>query len=362
MSIMLFTGFPGFLGSELLPRVLERSPDDRAVCLVQSKFHAQACSRLEQIEGTNPRLRGRTDLAVGDITEPDLGMKDAFQIRNKTSEIFHLAAIYDLSVPRDVAMRVNVEGTRNVLDFAEGVPALQRLHYVSTCYVSGSYVGVFTEGDLEKGQSFNNFYEETKYLAEVDVQRRMRGGLPTTIYRPAIVVGDSRTGVTQKYDGPYYVIRWLLRQPYLAVLPVMGKPSATYVNVVPRDFVADAISHLSGFDTSEGKVDHLADPKPLNVSQLIKVMAHATRRVVLRVPFSAACAKFAIEHVPGIYPLMKIPSSAIDYFVHPTLYDCTNALADLEGSGVKVPPLPTYIDRLVDFVRHHPALGSSPMA
>ena len=110
-------------------------------------------------------------------------------------------------------MRINVDGTRNVLDFAQEARNLRRLHYVSTCYVSGRTAGVFTEHDLEKGQSFNNYYEETKYLAEVEVQQRMRAGLPTTIYRPAIVVGDSRTGATQKYDGPYFVIRWLLRQP-----------------------------------------------------------------------------------------------------------------------------------------------------
>jgi thioester reductase-like protein len=362
MSIVFFTGFPGFLGSELLPRVLERSPEYRAVCLIQSTFIAQARSRLEHIEKTYPHLSGRIDLTIGDITEPGLGLASIAKIQNETSEIFHLAAIYDLSVPRDVAMRVNVKGTRNVLDFAEGVPTLRRLQYVSTCYVSGRFAGPFSEDDLEKGQSFNNHYEETKYLAEVEVQARMRDGLPATVYRPAIVVGDSRTGVTQKYDGPYFVIRWLLRQPFIAVLPVVGKPSVTRVNVVPRDYVVNAMSHLSGLDTSAGKVYQLADPEPLTVSELIKLMGHATRRTVVRIPFPRAFAKFAIDHVPGVYRLMQIPSPAIDYFVHPTLYACASTLADLEGSGVKVPPLPTYVDRLVDFVRCHPDIGSSPMA
>src|SRR6185295_13240080 len=106
---------------------------------------------------------------------------------------------------REVGMRVNVDGTRHVLDFAAAQPSLERLHYVSTCYVSGRYQGVFAESDLEKGQTFNNYYEETKYLAEVEVQRRMREGLPATIYRPSVVVGDSTSGATQKYDGPYFV-------------------------------------------------------------------------------------------------------------------------------------------------------------
>ena len=361
MSIVLFTGFPGFLGSELLPRVLERSPDDRAVCLIQSRFIGQARSRLEHIEGAHPNLRGRMELAVGDITEPDLGLDSVSRLKEQTSEVFHLAAVYDLSVPRDVGMRVNVTGTRNVLDFAESARRLRRLHYVSTCYVSGRYAGIFSEADLEKGQSFNNYYEETKYLAEVEVQGRMRGGLSATVYRPAVVVGDSRTGATQKYDGPYYVIRWLLRQPFVAVLPVVGKPSVTRVNLVPRDYVVDAMTCLSGLDTSVGKVYHLADPNPLTVSELIEVMGHATRRKIVRVPLPRVAAKFAIDRVPGVYWLMQIPSPVIDYFVHPTLYTCVSTLADLEGSGLKVPPLPSYLDRLVDFVRCHPNIGSSPM-
>ncbi len=362
MSIVFFTGFPGFLGSELLPRVLERSPEYRAVCLIQSKFTSQARSRLEHIEGVHPDLRGRIDLVVGDITEANLGLDNVSQLKEQTSEVFHLAAVYDIGVPREVAMQVNVVGTQNVLDFAEESPRLRRLQYVSTCYVSGRHAGIFSEDDLDKGQSFNNYYEETKYLAEVEVRARMRGGLPATIYRPAIVVGDSRTGATQKYDGPYFVIRWLLRQPFVAVLPVVGKPSVTRVNLVPRDFVVDAISYLSRLDASAGRVYQLADPEPLTVSELIKLVGNATRRMVVRVPLPRVAAKFAIDHVPGVYRLMQIPSSLIDYFVHPTLYTCVSTLADLEGSGVAVPPLPTYMDRLVDFVRCHPGIGSNPMA
>ncbi len=362
MSIVFFTGFPGFLGSELLPRVLGRSPESRAVCLIQSKFTAQAHSRLEHLEQAYPHLRGRVELTVGDITEPDVGLEDSPRIKSQMSEVFHLAAIYDLGVPRDVAMRVNVEGTQNVLDFAEGAPRLRQFQYVSTCYVSGRHAGLFSEDDLEKGQPFNNHYEETKYLAEVEVRARIRGGLPATIYRPAIVVGDSCTGATQKYDGPYFMIRWLLRQPFVAVLPVVGKPSATRVNLVPRDYIVDAISHLSGLDTSVGKTYQLADPDPLTVSELIQLVGRATRRIVVRIPLPCAVAKLAIDRVPGVYRLMQIPSSAIDYFVHPTLYSCSNTLEDLEAAGVKVPPLPTYVDRLVDFVRRHPRIGSSPMA
>jgi thioester reductase-like protein len=309
-----------------------------------------------------PHLRGRVELAVGDITKPDLGLESTSRLKDQTNEIFHLAAIYDLRVPRDLSMQVNLAGTQNVLKFAVQTRRLRRLQYVSTCYVSGRHAGVFSEHDLEKGQSFNNYYEETKYLAEVEVQACMGGGLPATVYRPAIVVGDSHTGVTQKYDGPYFAIRWLLRQPYVAVMPVVGRPHATWVNLVPRDFIVDAISYLSSLDTSVGRVYQLADPEPLTVSKLIEVLGRASGRKVVRIPFPRAAAKFAIDFVPGVQRWMQIPSATIDYFVHPTQYACDNTVADLEGSGLKVPAFSAYADRLVDFVRSHPDIGSEPMA
>ena len=192
MSSIFFTGFPGFLGSELLPRVVLRTDHD-ALCLVQPKFRALAEERAQQLVKVHPALANRIHLVEGDLTQ-SLDHVDVADVR----EIYHLAAVYDLSVPREVGMRVNVTGTQRVLDLAERAARLDRLHYVSTCYVSGRHPGVFTEDDLEKGQTFNNFYEETKYLAEVAVRKRMPE-IPTTVYRPAVVVGDSTTGATQKF-------------------------------------------------------------------------------------------------------------------------------------------------------------------
>src|SRR5262245_36312782 len=166
---VLFTGFPGFLGSRLLPRVLRRAPDARAACLVQPKFEALAKDRVAALERADVGLRGRIDLVTGDLTETGLGLADRAGLAAGVTEIWHLAAVYDLSVPRDVGMRVNVDGTRNVLRFAEDCPGLRRHQYVSTCYVSGRHCGPFHETDLDVGQPFNNFYEETKFLAEVAV-------------------------------------------------------------------------------------------------------------------------------------------------------------------------------------------------
>ena len=222
MSRLLFTGYPGFLGSRLLPRILRRTDGVSATCLVQPTVTELARRRLADLELAEPSLRGRVELVEGDITRADLGLGAGLRrIASEVTGIHHLAAVYDLGVRREVGMRINLYGTRHVLDFAEACPGLERFHYVSTCYVSGRHPGIFGEEDLEKGQEFNNYYEETKYLAEVEVRDRTQGGLPATIYRPAIVVGDSETGATQKYDGPYAVIRWLLRQPGIALLPAL---------------------------------------------------------------------------------------------------------------------------------------------
>lgn len=361
MSKIFLTGFPGFLGSELLPRILSPDNDKVAICLVQEKFLADAERRAEALKSEYPYLENRLELLVGDITQPNLALGKPKKLQKSIIEIFHLAAVYDLSVERSLGMRVNVDGTRNVLDFAADCGGLERFQYVSTCYVSGRYAGIFREQDLAKGQKFNNYYEETKFLAELEVQKRMVAGLPTTIYRPAIVVGDSRTGATQKYDGPYYVMRWLLRQPLVAVLPVVGDPGTVRVNLVPSDFVVDAIAELSGQAKSLGKVYQLADPNPLTVDELIRELGRATGRLVIRVPAPWEASKLAIDYLPGVYRLMQIPSSAIDYFVHPTHYTCDNTVEDLAGTGVELPSFLGYLDRLVRFVKQHPEIGSDAM-
>ena len=361
MPTIFFTGFPGFLGRELLPRVLERRAGAEAVCLVQEKFAPAARAAAEELARAYPRTGGRIRLVTGDITRSDLGM-EAGALAREVVEIHHLAAVYDLGVAREVALRVNVDGTRHMLDLAERCPALERFHYVSTCYVSGRHPGVFTEDDLEVRQRFNNHHEETKYLAELDVRARMRAGLPVTVYRPAITVGDSVTGVTQKYDGPYFAIQWLVRQPGpLAVMPAVGDLTAE-VNVVPRDFVVDAIAHLSGLARSLGRTYQLADPAPLSARALLEVLGRALGKRLLRVPLTVGLAKWAIERVPGVYRLLRMPSPIIDYFVHPTHYDTRNAQADLAGSGIACPPLASYVDRLVAFVRQNPGVGAAPMA
>ncbi len=359
---VLLTGFPGFLGSELVKRILRRPGRAEILCLVQAKFAALATERAEALAAEEKVDLERIALVEGDITEPGLGLADPDGTAREIRELFHLAAVYDLTVKRDLAMKVNVEGTRHVLDFAERARGLERFQYVSTCYVSGRHAGIFRESDLAKGQKFQNFYEETKYLAEVDVRERQAAGLPTTIYRPGIVCGDSKTGETQKYDGPYYILRWLLKQPSIAVLPVPSGADQMRVNLVPRDFVVGAIDALSNQALSLGKCYQLADPDPPTIQEAITSMGQATGRFIVRVPVTVGLAKAAIDHVPGVYRLMGIPSNAIDYFAHPTFYDTTQADADLGALGISCPKLADVLPVLVDFMKRHPEIGSDAMA
>ena len=360
MSIVFFTGFPGFLGRELLPRVLKRG-DHRAVCLVQERYMSEA-ERVRDAIAAEHGLKDRIELVAGDITKSDLGLGSRLDTLAKdTFEVYHLAAVYDLAVGREFAMRVNVDGTRHILDYCERCPSLRRHQYISTCYVSGRYDGVFREEDLEKNQLFNNFYEETKHLAEVEVRRRM-SQIPTSIYRPSIVVGDSATGETQKYDGPYFAIRYMLKQPTpVVVMPLVGKPDQNRMNVVPRDFVVQAIAHLSGLVKSTGKTYALADPNPMTIAGLIDAMEQHTGKKLIRIPLPLGVAKAAIDKVPGVKSFFGFPSDAVDYFVHPTSYDTTNTTRDLGDSGIAVPHFSSYLTNLVSYVRANPKVPSKAM-
>ncbi|SFC61227.1 Thioester reductase domain-containing protein [Halobiforma haloterrestris] len=353
---VFLTGFPGFLGSALLERLLARG-DGPVACLVQPRYLETARRRAREIADGLERDAGIA-LLEGDITEPDLGLDDTAALAD-VGEVYHLAAVYDLGVDRDLAEAVNVRGTEHVLEFVEERGA--RLHYVSTCYVSGRYDGVFTEDHLREGQSFNNHYEETKYRAEVAVQERMADGLPATIYRPAIVVGDSRTGETDKYDGPYYLLRLLLAQPsWLSVTFAPPGADGAELNVVPRDFVVDAIASLSDREESVGEVYQLCDPAPLPVSRFVDVLADAAGHRTVGVPTTKSLARSVTERLEARFGVDLEPAT-LDYLDHPTRYACPATRRALAGSGIEVPPFESYADRLVDYVRRNPDVRDDAM-
>ena len=362
MSDLLMTGFPGFLGSALLPRLLERRPDMRAICLVQARHRDLAADRAAQIESEHPHTSGRIVLVEGDITVPGLGVDVTHRpLLADVTEVWHLAAVYDLSVPEQVARRVNVEGTGHILEFCTSRAHLTRLQYVSTCYVSGDHDGVFTEDDLDLGQGFLNHYESTKFEAEVLVRRAMRHGLPATIYRPGVVVGDSQTGETQKYDGPYYLASFLRKQPSLAVVPAVGDPDQVRFGLVPRDYVITAMDELSVMDASEGRTYALTDPNPPTARQLVDAFASHLGKKVVWVPLPLGVTRTLVGGIPGMEALLGLPAEGLDYFAYRTVHDTSHAIADLEGTGVRCPAFADYAGTLLDFMAEHPEISSAAM-
>ena len=344
----LFTGFPGFLGARLLPRLMELRSDLRFCCLVQRRFLEAARTAVDEMTSAHPHTAGRVSLVVGDITEEGLGLSAtaARELRRDLVCAYHLAAVYDLAVRRDVGQRINVQGTRNVLAFVSEARRLERLHYVSTAYVSGTAVGLFRETDLDVGQSFKNHYEETKFLAEVEV---VKAGLPTTTYRPGIVVGDSRTGETGKFDGPYFVLTAMERVFSPGVFLKVGS-GRNPVNIVPVDFVIESLARLSTSPVSEGKTYHLTDPQPISAHEVAELFARSLGKSFVYPPVPLALARLMFAPSP-VQRFFGMPVEHLDYFDHPCRYDARVATRDLHEMGVACPRFPDYVQRLVAFYR-----------
>ena len=361
---VFITGFPGLIATGLIERLLDVRPGEGFVCLVEPRARGVAEERLDELEQRHPGARQRLELVEGDITDAVLGVDERRRaaLQASTEEVFHLAAVYDVRVSREVATAVNVDGTLHVARFAQSCPGLRRFHHMSSFGVAGHHSGVFTESDLDLAQPFRNHYVESKFEAECLVRELADAGLPITVYRPGYVVGDSDTGATQKYDGPYFLIRWILRQPaWLSVVPTIGDPHDTYPNIVPRDFVADATAYLSGLEHSLGTTYQLVDPDPPDLRELIDSIAAATDHRVVAVRMPVGLTKQVMSR-PLIQRVAGMPAEVLDYFDHPTRFTCEHTLRDLAGSGIHCPPLATYLHRLVDFVRAHPEIGSDPPA
>ena len=345
---VLFTGFPGFIGARLIPRLLELEPGTTFHCLVQEKFLSAADASVAALAEEHPGTKGRIRLVVGDITSPGLGLaaSKAKEFLKHLAGCFHLAAVYDLAVARDVGLRINVEGTKNVLEFLAGAPAFERLDYVSTAYVSGTAVGTYRETDLDVGQKFKNFYEETKFLAEVAVTESR---IPAAIYRPGIVVGNSKTGETAKFDGPYFSLNAMGVLPSPGAFIKVGTGDAE-VNLVPVDFVLEAIARLSTWPGAIGKTYHLTDPSPVTAFEIEEMFAKALGKSFLYVPVPLLVAKLLFTPKP-IQKAFGMPVQSLDYFDHPVHYDAKQATLDLARFDVACPLFPDYVQRLVAFWR-----------
>ena len=350
---VLFTGFPGFIGKQLIERLLRAHPETSFTFLIQEKMRPLAEKSVAAIDANHSGFGERASLVAGDITQPWLGMgEDAYrQETGRTTHVWHLAAVYDLSVPESIAYRVNVIGTANILDFCEDCTSFVRLDYVSTCYVSGERTGLVRESELDEGQAFKNHYESTKAWAEMEVRRRMHR-LPACIHRPAMVVGDSRTGETDKYDGPYFVVKLLMRLPKWVPMVHIGEGTAR-PNMVPVDFLCDGMAAVWDNPDALGHTIQWADPNPYPtkdvVERLLKILGRA--RAIGTVPPEPVELALSAEKVREV---VHVPKETIIYFNHDVIYDTENQVRLLEGTGVRCPDFLSYWPTLVEYVRTHP--------
>jgi thioester reductase-like protein len=347
-TLSLLTGFPGFIGRRLAVRLLGADPDLQLVALVEPRMLTAARAAAAEIDDE------RLEVVSGDIGEPRLGLGDADhdRLQAEVRHVFHLAAIYDLAVPLEVAQRVNVEGTGNVVDFCHAAEALDRLVYISTAYVAGMRTGVVYEHELVMGQAFKNHYESTKFQAEAWVRARM-DEVPTTIVRPAIVVGDAKTGETRKFDGPYFILRTIARAER-AGRPVVqfGRADAPF-NVVPVDFVVEAIAAAAVAEEAAGETLHLVDPEPLTANELTEALSLEYAGRPPRGRISPALAAQSLR-VPAVRKALGgTPRESIAYLNHPVRFDTRRALAVLGAQGLRPPSFRDYVGPMVEFFRTH---------
>lgn len=348
-----FTGATGFIGARLIKRVAALNQDASLVSLVQEELVPVARNVGTFLKEKFPEVNYQW--VVCDIAKPGLGLPEAAtrQLRQEISQFYHLAAIYDLAVGRATAWKVNVTGTQNVLDFLEGCQKNPCLFYFSTCYVSGRRRGIIYEDELEHKEGFKNFYEETKYEAEVLVRRSQTKGKRVVILRPGIVCGDSQTGETSKFDGIYATFNFLDRMKFLPVrLPKPGALEAE-LNIVPVDYVVEATAAIAeAEEAAVGRTCHLADPEPIGADQFYDLCCRTLTGRTAGIRLSSKIISAALSS-RSVRRWLKVPKEALTYFNHPCRYDCTNTLRLLQEAGVLCPRFSDYFPALLDFWRQH---------
>ena len=352
---IFLTGFPGFIAVRLIKELARGGA--QFLLLVENKDKPlagarEAIARLVEETGVGAE---HFQIVKGDITREHLGMDDAeFEMAcGETTMLFHLAALYDLGVKPEPARQVNVEGTRKVNEFARACRRLGRYHYVSTCYVAGLREGLIREDELAHTAGFRNFYEQTKYLAELEVEQ-LKDVLPVTIHRPAVVCGDSRSGETSKYDGIYYLIKYLRMWPALLSQVNIGNRDVR-LNIVPVDFVVEAMAALARDEGAVGATVQLADPRPLTTHDLFETIAESLVGHGSRLSLPKWMVRASLS-LPLAEKVTQLPRTGAPYFFIKQTYDTSRADALLAPHGISCPPFPSYVGALIDYVARHPRL------
>jgi thioester reductase-like protein len=350
------TGATGFIGRHLVERLLEREGDIHVLVREGSR---ERLDRLVERWGAGDRIKP----VVGDLQRPRLGLSDeqVAALSGKVEHVFHLAAIYDMTADDASNERLNVDGTRNAVELANALHA-GCLHHVSSVAVAGERRGLFREDHFDEGQKLPSAYHRTKFESEKLV--REEADVPWRVYRPALVVGHSQTGEMDKIDGPYYFFKAIqkIRHALPEWVPLVG-PELGYTNLVPVDFVAAALDHIAHQPGLNFQAFHLTNPKPMRVGESLNAFAAAAHapQLALRIDkrLTDALPKGTLSmlmKLPQLRDVRRtlladfgIPEEVVEHMALKPQFDTRDTERALAGSGIEVPELHTYANRLWDY-------------
>lgn len=356
------TGATGFIGKRLVKKLLERKGS--VVYFLLRKESAGKVAELRSYWGVSA---ARAVPVFGDLTARKLGVttEDVKKLKGQIDHFHHLAAVYDLSADTESQVAVNIEGTRNTVEFAKAIDA-GHFHHVSSIAAAGLYEGVFREDMFEEAEGLDHPYFLTKHESEKIVRQDCK--MPWTVYRPAMVVGDSQTGEMDKIDGPYYFFKLIQRMRQLLPpwMPAVGLEGGR-VNIVPVDFVVNAINVISHQPSIGKKCFHLVDPVGYRVGDVLDIFSRAAHAPRMNLFVNAALLGFIPKGIKkslmAIAPVRRVrnavlkdlglPEDMLTFVNYPTRFDCRETLAALKGSGVQCPNLKDYAWRLWDYWERH---------
>jgi NAD(P)-dependent dehydrogenase (short-subunit alcohol dehydrogenase family) len=358
------TGATGFIGKRLVKALLARKGSS-VHFLVRDASKADA---LYEYWGLSGSAKARAVPVVGDLTAKKLGVAaDTIKaLKGQVDAVYHLAAVYDLSADEESQVQVNIEGTRNLVEFAKAVDA-GHLHHVSSIAAAGLYEGVFREDMFDEAENLEHPYFMTKHESEKIVRKESK--VPWTVYRPAFVVGDSTTGEMDKIDGPYYFFKLIqrMRQILPPWFPSVGLEGGR-INIVPVDFVVRCIDHVSHSKAEiKGKAFHLVDPMGYRIGDVLDIFSKAAHAPKMNLFINAALLGFIPKSVKkglmALAPVRRIrnavmkdlglPEDVLTFLNWPTRYDRRELDAALKGSGIECPKLDDYAWRLWDYWERH---------
>jgi len=351
------TGGTGFIGRFLVEKLLGRG--EKIYLLVQEKSLDRYEKLLERVGATSEEVIA----VIGTLTAPNLGIsdKDISTLKGDVTNFYHLAAIYDLYASAEVQEAVNVQGTRNAVSAATLMDA-KCFQQVSSIAAAGLYKGTFREDMFSEAEKLNNPYLKTKHESEKIVREECT--IPWRIYRPGMVIGHSKTGEIDKIDGPYYFFKMLqkIRGVLPQWMPTIGIEGGR-LNIVPVDFIVDALDFISHADGEDNKCFHLTDPDPYKVGEVLNIFAKAGHAptMTMRIDsqmfgFIPAMIRNGVKNLPPVKRITKtllndfgIPDSAMEFINYPTRFDARETERVLKDSGIEVPRLSSYAPVIWDF-------------